>query len=137
MTRLTFARIRPVGRVQRYRYGGRGEELWVVVQISLDAYPRVGLAWASNVRWIRILESIKAEVSTAITIVLQDGEIFNVELWDSVEAHRYKVFVEGKGEEVRIARMWRWKEVGGSGGKSLSEGLLYFTRVQSFGWPSR
>ena len=103
--RLTLARIRPVGRAQRYWQCGRGEELWVVAQISLDVYPRVGLARASNVRWIHILESINAKVAATIAIVIQDGEIFDAELWDPVEAHRYKVFVGGGDRGARIAKV--------------------------------
>ena len=59
-----------MGRIQKYRRGRRSKELRIAVQVSLDIHPRVSLAWASNVRWIHIIEPIKAEVTTTIVVVV-------------------------------------------------------------------
>ena len=54
-------------------------EVGVIVDVSPDIRAKVGLAWASDIRWIQITESIEVEVVLTITVVIVGGELINVE----------------------------------------------------------
>ena len=45
-------------------------EVWVVVKVSLDIYPHIGLAWTGIVRQIPI-DSVEVEAVTTIAIVIE------------------------------------------------------------------
>ena len=106
------------------------------MRIAQDLHPRVWLAWTSDLRRIHlIIQSVEAEVSRTIVVVVENGEVIKVEFWDSVDGHRCRGFLkdETRGDEL-CGREGRWGTMVLATSSTLG-GFLYLTRVLSFGWP--
>ena len=84
-----------MGRVQGYRGGVGGRELRIAVQVSLDIYPHIGLAWASVERIP--IEFVEHRVITKNVVVVEHGEVVNVEFGESAERHCCDLAVGVKG----------------------------------------
>ena len=78
----------------RGRDGGRGEEVRVTVQVTIDIRPRVRLARASDVP----AKAVEVEAVVKVGVGIQPDKVVDVEIEKFVGEHRCGVAVRAKFE---------------------------------------
>ena len=91
--RLTLAKECSIRRIQRRWRCEGGGEVRVVIQVPQDIHSSVQLAWTGEVRWVQVVDA-EVKVASIIVIVINGGEVIEVESWDSAEGHLHRCLLK-------------------------------------------
>lgn len=68
--------------------GGQEVQLRIIVQVPVDVYTRIGLAWAGIARQTPI-GSAGVETAATKVIIVEPGDVIDIKRWEFAEEHCY------------------------------------------------